>query len=215
MRNRSVAVAALSVLISGLAAAQTWEVGVGGSFIRFGGQLLGSASTQNKEDDDTKLKGRPGYGARVTLNTRGYYGHEISYFWHYADLSAKFRPDEKDPTAVLLRQDRIRVEEAAYNFLMYMMPRGERWRPYITGGLQMARYGAPHFEEWTQGSTRNYGANYGGGIKIRLFSRALFRADFRHCLGGKPYDLQYKDENKFPGGVLQQVQGSLGISVGF
>jgi hypothetical protein len=215
MSHRSVTFAVLSVLISSVAAAQTYEVGVGGSYARFGKQLLGSIALQNKEDDDTKLKGRIGYGARVTLNTRGYYGHEFGFFLNNADLSTKIRPDDKNPDTVVLRHARIRIQEVSYNFLMYMMPRGERFRPYITGGAQMSKYPEPRIAEWSVTGTRNYGANYGGGIKIRLFPHALFRADFRHCFGGKPYDLQYKDETQFSGGILQQLQGSVGISIGF
>jgi hypothetical protein len=215
MRNRSVTFAVLSFLISGVAAAQTYEVGVGGSYTRFGKQLLGSIALQNTQDDDTKLKGRIGYGARVTLNTRGYYGHEIAFFLNDADLSTKIRPDTANPDTVVLRQARIRIQEVSYNFLIYMMPRGERFRPYITGGAQMSKYPEPRIEEWSVTGTRNYGGNYGGGIKIRLFPHALFRADFRHCFGGKPYDLQSKDPSTFSGGILQQFQGSVGISIGF
>jgi hypothetical protein len=204
-----------ALLASGIVRAQTWEISAGPSYTRFGGQLLGSISLQNKEDDDTKLKGKYGYGARITVNTPGYYGHEFSYFLNYADLTAKVRNDEKNPDLVVQRQDRIRVQEAAYNFLLYMMPKGERWRPYLTGGIQFHQYGAPNFEEWAQGNSRNYGANYGGGIKIKLFEHALIRADIRHYLGGKPYDLTFKDETKFSGGILQQFEGSLGLSIGF
>jgi hypothetical protein len=215
MRNRSVTFAVLSFLISGVAAAQTYEVGVGGSYTRFGHQLLGSISNANKEDDDTKLKGRIGYGARLTLNTRGYYGHEIAFFLNSATLSTKVRPDDNNANNIVLRTARIKIQEASYNFLMYMMPRGERFRPFITGGAQMTKYPAPRIEEWAVTGTRTYGANYGGGIKIRMFPHALFRADFRHCFGGKPYDLPYKDPNTFSGGILQHFQGSLGISIGF
>lgn len=199
----------------GILRAQTWEISVGPSYTRFGGQLLGSISEQNRQDDDTKLKGKYGYGARITINTPGYYGHEFSYFLNYADLTAKFRPDEKNPSLVEQRQDRVRIQEAAYNFLLYMMPKGERWRPYLTGGLQFHDYGAPKFAEWDRAGSRNYGANYGGGIKIKLFEHALIRADIRHYLGGKPYDLPFKDETKFSGGLLQQFEGALGLSIGF
>jgi hypothetical protein len=215
MMKRSVRIALFAFWISGVAAAQTYEVGVGGSYTLFGNQLLGSISTQNKEDDDTKLKGRIGYGARLTLNTRGYWGHEFAFFLNNADVSAKIRPDEKNPSTVVLRRSRVRIQETSYNFLMYMMPRGERLRPFITCGAQMFKYPEPRIEEWPTGGTRNYGANYGGGIKIRLFPHALFRADFRHYFGGKPYDLQFKDDTQFSGGIMQQFQGSLGISIGF
>jgi hypothetical protein len=213
--KRIVTVVLFSLLISGVAGAQTWEVGAGGSYTRIGQKNLGSIALQNVQDDDTKLKGKYGYGVRFTANSRGYYGHEIGYFLNFADLTTKTRPDTKAPDFVLLRQDRIRIQELSYNFLIYMMPKGERWRPFITGGAQMQRYSEPHIEEWGNGNSRNFGANYGGGIKIRLFPHALFRADFRHYFSGTPYGLKFKDQAKFSGGILQQLQGSVGFSIGF
>jgi hypothetical protein len=213
--KRIVTVVLFSLLISGVAGAQTWEVGAGGAYTRIGKKNLGSIADQNVQDDDTKLKAKYGYGARFTINTPGYYGHEIGYFLNYADLTTKTRPDAKAPDFVLLRQDRIRIQELSYNFLLYMMPKGERWRPFITGGAQMHRYGEPRIAEWTYGNSRNFGANYGGGIKIRLFPHALIRADFRHFFGGTPYGLKFKDETKLSGGILQQLEGSVGLSIGF
>jgi hypothetical protein len=213
--KRIVTVILFSLLISGVAGAQTWEVGVGGAYTRIGQKNLGSIADQNVQDDDTKLKSKYGYGARFTINTPGYYGHEIGYFLNYADLTARTRPDAKAPDFVLLRRDRIRIQELSYNFLLYMMPKGERWRPFITGGAQMHRYGEPSIEEWGYGGSRNFGANYGGGIKIRLFPHALFRGDFRHFFGGAPYGLKFKDEAQFSGGILQQLGGSVGLSIEF
>jgi len=215
MTRRTVTGALFALLTAGAAGAQTFEVSAGAAYTRFGGQLLGSIADQNKKDDDTKLKGKYGYGARFTVNTPGYYGHELGYFLTYADLTTNIRPDTKAPDFVIVRRDRIRVQQAAYNFLLYMMPKGERWRPFITGGVQLNQYSEPRIEEWTTGSARTYGANYGAGIKIRLFPHALFRADFRHVLGGKPYDLPYQNETQFSGGILQQLQGSIGLSIGF
>jgi hypothetical protein len=124
--NRIATVALFSLLIAGVAGAQTFEVGVGGAYTRIGKKDLGSIADQNVQDDDTKLKGKYGYGARFTINTPGYYGHEIGYFLNFADLTTKTRPDTKAPDFVLLRQDRIRIQELSYNFLIYMMPKGER-----------------------------------------------------------------------------------------
>ncbi|MEK7754125.1 MAG: hypothetical protein AAB654_19530, partial [Acidobacteriota bacterium] len=73
--KRTVTVVLFSLLISGVAGAQTWEVGAGGSYTRIGQKNLGSIADQNVQDDDTKLKGKYGYGARFTINTPGYYGH--------------------------------------------------------------------------------------------------------------------------------------------
>jgi hypothetical protein len=43
----------------------------------------------------------------------------------------------------------------------------------------------------------------------------MIRADFRHYFSGTPYGLPFKDEAKFSGGILQQLQGSAGLSIEF
>ena len=118
----------------------------------------------------------------------------------------------KTVTSVL--EDRVVIRQAYYNFLMYFMPKGERWRPFMTGGIHVTEYGAPGFEDWPTGKSRNWGFNYGGGIKLRLFPHALVRLDVRDYIGGKPYDLESEDMMKF-GGRLRMFEASAGIVITF
>jgi len=191
--------------------AQTYEVSIQAVVPRFRGEL-GSLVTGDERDNDTRLIGRNGFGARLTVNTRGYYGHEFSYFDMRAIFSTQVIP--QGATVRVLKEDKVKVRLGAYNFLLYMMPRGERWRPYLTGGLQAHEYGAPNITEFTTGRSRNYGANYGAGIKVRLFPNVLLRADFRHYFGGRPYDLTFEDQTRF-GGIYKSLEGSAGIVIGF
>jgi len=205
-------VALLSFTVLGGVQAQTFEISVLGGLSRMGRAPLGSIAEQNPKEDDTKLKSGFGYGVRVTLNTPGYYGHELGYIYNRATLRARIQAE--GAKEAIWKEDKIAVRQAFYNFLMYFMPKGERFRPFMTGGLQMHQYGAPGFTEWSAGSTRNYGANYGGGIKIKLFNRALIRLDIRDYIGGKPYDLKLEDE-KPSGGLYRQQEASFGVAITF
>ncbi len=199
----------------------TFEFSLIGAYPKWGNALLGSINTEDPKDNDTKLKGEYAYGARLTVNTRGYFGHEFEYMYQRAKFQTEYRTtvDEVDVTKQL--QDRIAIQQASYNFLIYFMPNGEFWRPYVTGGAQAYKFGAPRFAEWPGGGSRTYGVNWGGGLKLKL-GRALVRLDFRDYIGGKPYnlafqqpsatDLQAKDNS---GGMLHLREASVGVGFTF
>jgi opacity protein-like surface antigen len=198
----------------GAATAQTWELSASRIYPRFSGTPLGSISEEEKKEDDTTLKGLYGYGVRLTRNTKGYYGHEIGFNYNYARVTAKHSTKQEGKVVTTTLQDRILVRQAYYDFLMYCMPNGERWRPYIAVGVQGTDYAAPDLKEWPTGKSRNYGFNYGGGIKLRLLRNVYLRLDVRDHWGGKPYDLEREDVTK-SGGRLRLLEGSAGISLGF
>ncbi len=206
--------ACFCLVVCAAARPQAHEISVVGAYRRINPTPLGSISEEGNKDDDTKLKGGSAYGARLTLNTKGYYGHEVGYLYGRAKLTTTLRTTEGDTTVTTVAEDRVILRQAFYNFLIYFMPRGERWRPFITGGAQAHQYGAPDIPEWPTGSSRNYGFNYGGGIKLRLFEHALVRLDVRDYIGGLPYNLKFEDEMKF-GGRLRQREASFGLSIGF
>jgi len=201
--------------LAGAATAQTWEISVSRILPRISSAPLGSISEESKKDDDTKLKGNYGYGGRLTWNTRGYYGHEIGYNYIYAQLTTAFRVTEDRVTTTTTLKDDITIRQASYNFLMYFMPKGERWRPFMTGGFHLHDYGAPGFSEWPTGKSRNYGFNYGGGIKLRVIPNGLLRLDLRDYVNGKPYDLEGADPTTFLGGWLRQLELSAGFTITF
>lgn len=211
--NLRTCVAALC-LSAAIASAQTYEIApVFGVMRPKQSSLLGSLPDNNdKQDDDTKIKYGQGYGVRVTLNTRGYYGFEGMYMRARHTLSARVNftglPE-------VTRQEKINVGYGSFNVLAYMMPPRERFRPFLTVGVHTQRYGEPRFLEWTQGSIRTFGGNFGGGVKVTLHRHVLLRVDVRDYIGGKPYDLSYKDETKIGGGLLQTLEGSIGFSIAF
>jgi hypothetical protein len=192
------------------AQAQTFEIGAMGSLVRTKQTPLGSLDVTGGEDDDTSIRARNGLGARFTWNTPGYYGHEFGFSRTRATLRTRTREDR----TVIEHQAPVYIYGVTYNFLMYFMPSGERVRPYVTGGLQMFQYAEPNIEVWAYGKSRNYGGNYGGGLKINLFKHAMLRVDAREYIGGKPYGLNFSGIGE-TGGLMRTREASAGFSITF
>lgn len=220
--------AILSVLIYGPARAQqpaekpkTFEFSLLGAYPKWGNALLGSINAGDPKDNDTQIKGDYAYGARFTINTRGYYGHEFEYIQQKATFQTQYRTTVNDVAVATQLQDKITIQQASYNFLVYFMPNGEFLRPYVTGGVQAYKFGAPHFPEWPGGGSRNYGLNWGGGLKMKL-GRALVRFDFRDYIGGKPYHLAFEQPSASSlqttdnsGGRIHLREASVGLGFTF
>ncbi len=206
----------LTLAVCGPAHGQKYEFSVLGGYPRISGRGLGSLRS-TPVDTDTKLKGQYSYGAVATLNTRGYYGFELGYMQSLAKFTTVAETtDATGATIDFPREDRIRIQQATLNALIYFMPAGEAWRPYITGGAQVFRYGAPRFPEWPGGGSKNYGVNWGAGLKLRLLPHVLMRFDIRDFIGGAPYDVVLKFSDQTTGaGHLSQWQGTVGIGIGF
>lgn len=185
------------------------------SYPRWGREGLGSLNESNNKDTDTQIRGRRGYGLRLTWNTPGYYGHEVGYILSDATVRTDIVTTQGRTTITTRYQDEVKVQQVFYNFLMYMMPAGERIRPFLAVGLQAHQYGAPRFPDKDVRQTRNYGANYGGGLKFKVIEHFNLRLDFRHYIGGKPYDLKFADQRLAGGGLISQFEGSAGFSITF
>jgi hypothetical protein len=135
---------------------------------------------------------------------------------------ATIRTETGTTTTETQREAKADVHQLSYNFMMYMMPSGEFWRPYITVGAQYFQYNRPDIPEWTNQRTRNFGINYGGGIKFNVAKHLLLRADFKHYIGGKPYDLRFDETTSVTGvpssnsgGTIGQFEGAVGIGITF
>jgi hypothetical protein len=198
--------------LPGALQAQRFEIGPAASYVKIGQPLLGSIDDEDPQDDDSRILGRNGYGVRVTWNTRGYFGHEFGYTRTKAEFETKIRTG--DPVVEQTLRDRINIHQASYNFMMYFMPAGERFRPFMTAGLQAFQYDKPNIEGFDRPRSRNYGGNYGAGLKILLVKNALVRFDFRHYVGGSPYGLQFGTVGE-TGGWLGTLEGSAGFSIAF
>jgi hypothetical protein len=204
---------------AGTLSAQRFEISPNFGYNRMSREPLGSLSSDNPTDDDVEFRDGKGAGVRFTWNTKGYYGHEFGYVRNRPELTWRL-PNQ---VAGDRERTRVNVDQLFYNFMIYFMPAGEKWRPFITGGLQGFQYGVPGAPEWSNYSkSRNYGANYGGGIKLMPFHHFIIRFDFRHYMGGKPYDLKFKSTTSRigtpqnnQGGIIHQLEGSAGIAIAF
>jgi hypothetical protein len=208
----------LSFLIPGALPAQVIELGVfGGLEPHFGQPIMGSLSDTPYNNDTHLGHSRDVYGVRLTWNTKGYYGQEVGYSVQHLGFLTNYSTTLSDGTAFsAVLTDRVKVNQAFYNFLCYFMPRGERWRPFATAGGQYTEYDAPHFSEWPGGGYRGFGFNIGGGVKLKLFKHALMRLDLREYMGGRPYgQLQFTQNALPPGGLTHQVEATLGLSGSF
>jgi hypothetical protein len=206
------------LLICATVSAQKYEVSVGANLLRLDGKSLGTIATSGGADNDTFFKkvSVEGGSLRLTWNSKGYYGHEIGYSYNRSMLNVVTRTvDDDDVETVTHNQRKVKVSQLTYNFLMYMMPAGERVRPYITVGATVQDYGAPSLDEWTHGSSRNYGGNFGAGVKVRLFPHTQMRLDLRQHLVGSPYDLTFEDSQKLSGGLMKNSSASVGFGVTF
>ncbi len=214
LKTFSGAVVVLS-MIACAAWAQTLEVGIQGGYPRWGKAPLGSLSPELAEDHDTQFKGDYGYGASLTVNTKGYYGVELGYLRDIQRITTVTRVTSGTTVFATNYEDRMAVHIGYLNGMVYFMPKGERWRPYVSGGLQAYQYGKPHLPLFGNvGSLRHYGANAGGGLKLRLFSHALLRWDLRDYIGGKPYKLNFAHVSS-EGGRIHLIEGTVGFAFTF
>jgi hypothetical protein len=213
------AVASLLALSCVPAYGQKYEIGAMFSFDRMSRKPLGTVRQTGGSDFDTKYGDGRGFGIRLTQNTKGYYGHEISYV--RSQITLRSNVDEyvfnSDGSITLgnavTRVEKVRQSRLGYNFLMYMMPAGERLRPYITLGVATIKTDPPRFIEWTSAGARNFGANVGAGIKFAAAKHFLLRVDAREYLSGRPFTLTFPQSSKQ--GSLRQLELSGGISFAF
>ncbi len=201
---------AFLLLASAAAQAQWLEIGGFGSYQRIGRSTFGSLSAFKPVDSDTRLRGDYGYGARITLNTKGYYGFELGYSRNFVNLKSTAH-SETAPDVIFY--DRVMSQRAAANALVYFMPSHEHWRPFVTGGINGDRWNAPRFPEWPGGGSTNLGINFGGGLKILPARHILFRLDVRDYISGKPYGKALTFEAIH--GHYSTLEASAGFSITF
>ena len=179
--------------------------------MRFSRSGLGSLNESGPQDKDTILRSDKAFGGRVTFNTKGYYGFEAGLLRSDGKITTQIRTSGQPAEN---RVSGVKVHTAFVNFISYMMPSGERWRPFLTGGMQAYDYGKAVFGDLRVEKARHYGANYGGGVKINVFPHGLLRIDARHSLGGRPYGLTFRDATKADK-LFQQIELTAGFSITF
>jgi opacity protein-like surface antigen len=167
--------------------AQVAEFGIGGGVSKLSDKDLAAGYAL---DDGWSLI------FRLTINNWNYMGQEFGYAYNRTKLL--FEGQNTGGMA---------IHQGFYNFLVYATPEGSRIRPFVTGGGHFSNF-VPPGASATYGQGENkFGFNYGGGIKVRVSEKWLFRVDYRQLVTGKPFG------NSLPvSGSLKQNQITAGLS---
>jgi opacity protein-like surface antigen len=168
--------------------AQVAEFGLGGGVSKLSDKDLGAGYSL---DDGWSLI------FRLTVNNWTHMGQEFGYGYNRTKLLLGNQS-----------QGGMAFHQGFYNFLVYATPEGSRVRPFGTGGVHFSNFVPPGASATQGGGENKFGWNYGGGIKVRVTEKWLFRIDYRQMVTGKPF----QDFLLGPGGKLRQNQISAGLS---
>src|SRR5262249_22124803 len=104
----------------------------------------------------------------------------------------------------------MHFHQGGYNLLGYLVGDRLHIRPFGTAGVHFSNF-VPPGGAVNYGSQNKFGANFGGGIKVRVKGMWAVRFDVREYVSGKP------DFNTFSGvsGALWQTEVSGGVGIGF
>jgi opacity protein-like surface antigen len=190
-----------TLLFCGLASsafAQLGEVSLSFGKARTTNNSLGS-SVGDPAVQDTKLDTGFRFGFRFTINNWRHFGHEIGYAYTRTTVNT-----------ASLGKFGMPMHQGFYDFLAYATPEGFRIRPFAAGGVQFSSFIPPGASVFNGNGVTKFGLNYGGGIKAKVSSLFLVRADIRDYLNAKP-------DFGFPGekGWLHILEVSAGLGFTF
>ena len=193
---RLASVVLLLCAFAGVTPAQVGEISVSLGQSVFKNGKLGSAgdlASQYTVNDGFRI------GARLTLNTRRFIGHEFGYAYSRSKLGLTTSSEQAS----------MPTHQGFYNFLLYLTPEGSRIRPFGAGGGHFSTFVPPGASVTYGTGTTKYGLNYGAGIKVRVTEIWALRFDVRDYLTTKPFDLIGRS------GALHQVEASAGLGIYF
>jgi len=187
------------LLGSNTAWAQFAEMWFSGGQALLANRSLGTASAFGGSPDDYQLTDGFRFAFRAAFNTPGIFGHEVQYAYNRTHLRDNVNQTETG----------MAIHQGGYNFLVYATHEGKRVRPFGTGGFHFNNYVPPGASAASGGGDTKVGVNYGGGVKVRLFSIWALRFDVRQYDTPKPFNLNLKQ------GWLRQNEVSAGFGVEF
>jgi hypothetical protein len=161
---------------------QVLELGVGGGQSRLSNTGLGKVDTTSTQPDDYSLKGGFRINFRVTTNSGDFTGHEFGYAYNRTQLV-------QNNNGVAAAEQGMAIHQGFYNYLLYPTREGKRIRPFAAGGVHFANYVPPGASAAQGGGSTKFGVNYGGGLKIRVSEKFLWRFDVRQYTNPKPFGL--------------------------
>ncbi len=153
--------------------AQLGELSVSFGKVKTTNNVIGSSQGQGGAQDTTIDTGFR-FGFRFTINNWRYLGNEIGYAYTRSKVNA--------PSFSI----GMPVHQGFYDFLAYGTPEGSKIRPFACGGVQFSSFYPPGASVFSGNGVTKFGVNFGGGVKVKVSSMFLVRADVREYLNAKP-----------------------------
>jgi hypothetical protein len=146
------------------------------------------------------LKDGSGANVNFSVNGRSWFGHELTYGYERDALKL----GDSD-------QGNVQVHKFYYDFVAHLLKRGNTVRPFVLAGLGFSSYVPPSEAAIQARTLTKFGANFGGGIKIRLHDRVGVRFDVRDLVTQKPNFFEQTNVD----GKLHNVEFAAGLSLLF
>jgi len=182
---------ALLLICSPMAFSQGFEASFSGgeSYVNTKSANLGTYSPDPNSGTYTLHDGFR-IALRMTLNQGRFFGHEFGYAYTHTSLDV---PQSAlngglitlPGSAQTVANIGLPAHQGFYDFLVYAIPEGKRFRPFGCGGVQFTSF----HPEGSYGSETKYGINYGGGFKIKVLENWGLRFDLRQYNMSKPFNL--------------------------
>lgn len=191
---------ALVVIFGATAQAQEAEVSITGGLSSFGNSSFGNLSAN--DDPGFELGANTGFrvGARLSLNSWEFLGHEISYAYQHSGLKIGGADSGG-----------MSIQNYYYNFVVHATPQGAPVRPFATAGVGVSTFFPPGTSAFSGGGLNAFGYNYGGGLKFHVGPMFGVRFDVRDHVTGNPFhDFVYRSS-----GRIHNVEYSAGFSLLF
>lgn len=181
----------LTLALAGMVRAQVAEASLSMGVSSFRSPGVGVLSTGVNLNLNSGFR----FAARLTLNTKKYFGHEIGYAYSRSRLREL--------------NSGLPIHQGFYNFLAYATGEGTRIRPFAAGGGHFSSFYPPGTSAYSGTGYTKFGVNYGAGVKFKINEIFALRFDARDYVTAKPFGL--------PGaaGALQQIEYSAGVGVLF
>jgi Outer membrane protein beta-barrel domain len=197
----SLAICALA--FSGAAFAQVGEFWFNAGETITWNRGIGSGDPVNGTPNDFQLA-QDGFrfGFRFDLNPGDHLGYELGYAYSRSAIETGGASTG------------FGIHTVSGDVLYHIIKRDSRVRPFVAGGLGFSNFVPPGASVSSGGGSNEFQVNYGGGVKVKAFSKWGrdwgFRADIRqYQYFSKPFGLFLSN------GKLQQTEATVGFGLLF
>jgi hypothetical protein len=180
--------------------AQEAEVSITGGLASFSNSKFGNLTANG--DPQGELTADNGFriGARLSLNSWEFLGHEISYAYQRSGLNIGGADSGG-----------MAIQNYYYNFVVHATPQGSPVRPFATAGIGVSTYFPPGTSSFSGNGLNSFGYNYGGGLKFPIGPIFGLRFDVRDHVTGNPFG----DFVQSSSGRIHNIEYSAGFSLLF